>query len=107
MYWKLQKQYSTLKQQLKDTKWILIQLLKKLEHKYFARAIPSKYLSLPPVVESVDHILLWVETRHCNKTIQVSSTYLVTERKLAFFTIDRAITDTHEQKEKQQIFVYR
>lgn len=41
------------------------------------------------------------------KQIQVSSTYLVTERKLAFFTIDRAITDTHEQKEKQQIFVYR
>lgn len=39
------------------------------------------------------------------KQIQVSSTYLVTERKLAFF--DRAITDTHEQKEKQQIFVYR
>lgn len=31
---------------------------KKLEHKYFARAIPLKYLSLPPVVESVDHILL-------------------------------------------------
>lgn len=41
------------------------------------------------------------------KHIQVSSTDLVTERKLAFFTIDRAITDTHEQKEKQQIFVYR
>lgn len=33
------------------------------------------------------------------KQIQVSSTYLYINRsKLAFFTIDRAITDTHKHK---------
>lgn len=55
-------------------------LKKKLEHKYFARAIPLKYLSLLPVVESVDHILLWVETRHCNKT-NSSFKHLFSNRK--------------------------